>query len=194
VQRILGPNCLDDDVQRVLKAHYKEGAQHAAYLASMLFSVDVDVLTLASIVYLMSEEFSKAGELDDEGSLSAGDEGESMVIPRSSSSATLARLPKQNASIGLLQVIRKAYPTNSVVQDIIRAKQQQARRLPHDLIVKHHLKMEIKDIKIRDGLAYFRNRLIVPFNDEVRDEIVRLYHDTPTAGHGGRRGTYYLVS
>jgi hypothetical protein len=194
VQTILGPDRLDDDVQRVLKAHHNEGAQHAAYLASMLFSVDVDVPTLASMVYLMSEEFSEAGEPDDEGSLSAGDEGESMVIPRSGGSAASARLPEQNASMGLLQVIRKAYSTDSVVQDIIRAKQQQARRLPHDLIVKHHLKMEMKDIEIRDGLAYFRNRLIVPSNDEVRDEIVRLYHDTPTAGHSGRRGTYYLVS
>jgi hypothetical protein len=47
----------------------------------MLFSVNVDVLTLASIVYLISEEFSKAGKLDNEGSLSARDKGELIVIP-----------------------------------------------------------------------------------------------------------------
>jgi hypothetical protein len=81
----------------------------------MLFSVDVDVLTLASIVYLISKEFSKASKLDNKSSLSAGDEGELIVIPWSGGSAALARLPKQNALIGLLQVIRKAYSTNSVV-------------------------------------------------------------------------------
>jgi hypothetical protein len=61
--------------------HYNEGAQHAAYLTSMLFSVNVDVLTLVSIVYLISKEFSKASELDNEGSLSARDKRELIVIP-----------------------------------------------------------------------------------------------------------------
>jgi hypothetical protein len=47
----------------------------------MLFSVNVDVLTLASIVYLISKEFSKASKLDNKGSLSARDKEELIVIP-----------------------------------------------------------------------------------------------------------------
>jgi hypothetical protein len=61
--------------------YYNEGAQYAAYLTSILFSVNVDVLTLASIVYLISKEFSKASKLDNKGSLSARDKEELIVIP-----------------------------------------------------------------------------------------------------------------
>jgi hypothetical protein len=60
--------------------YYNESAQYATYLASILFSVNVDILTLVSIVYLISKEFSKASKLDNEGSLSARNKEELIVI------------------------------------------------------------------------------------------------------------------
>jgi hypothetical protein len=54
--------------------------------------------------------------------------------------------------------------------------------------------MELKDFILRDGLVYFRSRLMVPFDNDIRDEIVGHFHDSPMAGHRGKRPTYYLVS
>jgi hypothetical protein len=66
--------------------------------------------------------------------------------------------------------------------------------LPHALVKEQHLKMELKDVAVRDGLVYFRGRLMVPFDDDVRNMVVRHFHDSPTAGHGGKRPTYFLLS
>jgi hypothetical protein len=55
----------------------------------------------------------------------------------------------------LLKIIRAAYATNSIVREIVQAKEDSARRLLHDLIKLYYLKIEIKDIKLEDRLAYY---------------------------------------
>ncbi|KAI1506860.1 hypothetical protein Ptr86124_014198, partial [Pyrenophora tritici-repentis] len=69
-----------------------------------------------------------------------------------------------------------------------------ARHLPHTVAIQMKLKLELQDCEIRNSLVYFRGRLFIPYDDDLRKDIVRRFHDTATAGHGGKRSTYYLVS
>jgi hypothetical protein len=174
VQTILGPDRLDDAVKRdIIQVTHTDGATHGAHLAAMLFDdYEVSLPTLASMVYLISEELESDGE-------SEGDPSPKTV---------------QNVDRDIVDAIRKAYETDSIVKEIFKAKRDGARRLPHSLISQHHLKIELKDCDVHDDLLYYRRRLFVPFNNGLRVEIVRRFHDTPVAGHGGKHSTYYLLS
>ena len=46
----------------------------------------------------------------------------------------------------------------------------------------------------QDGLLYYRGKLYIPDNKELRNKIIKLCHDTPTAGHLGKHATLELVS
>jgi len=47
---------------------------------------------------------------------------------------------------------------------------------------------------LRDGLIYYRDRIYVPNDKELRRRIVEQHHDTKVAGHPGRWKTHELVS
>ncbi|KAI1507079.1 hypothetical protein Ptr86124_013994, partial [Pyrenophora tritici-repentis] len=95
---------------------------------------------------------------------------------------------------GLMTAIVNAYRVDPTLQEIIRAKADGARHLPHTVAIQMKLKLELQDCEIRNSLVYFRGRLFIPYDDDLRKDIVRRFHDTATAGHGGKRSTYYLVS
>jgi hypothetical protein len=46
----------------------------------------------------------------------------------------------------------------------------------------------------QDGLIYYKGKLYVPNNKELRGDIIRSCHDSPAAGHPGKHGTLELVS
>ncbi|KAG0154527.1 hypothetical protein PDIDSM_95 [Penicillium digitatum] len=52
----------------------------------------------------------------------------------------------------------------------------------------------VQSILEAGNYLYYRNRLYVPDNDELKAEILRLCHDKPTVGHPGRSKTYELLS
>jgi transposase InsO family protein len=45
-----------------------------------------------------------------------------------------------------------------------------------------------------NGLLYYKGKLYIPNNKELRTEIIKTCHDTPTTGHPGKHGTLELVS
>jgi len=45
-----------------------------------------------------------------------------------------------------------------------------------------------------DGVLWFRDKIYVPWNSDLRRWVVSLYHDTKVAGHPGRWKTLELVS
>ncbi|KIL70533.1 hypothetical protein M378DRAFT_117693 [Amanita muscaria Koide BX008] len=46
---------------------------------------------------------------------------------------------------------------------------------------------------MKDGLIFWRNRVYVPRNRRLRDQIIQLHHDSPEAGHPGRFKTTELI-
>ena len=71
-----------------------------------------------------------------------------------------------------------------VVESLKALKARGPRRLANNLV-------EWKEV---DGLLYYKGKLYIPNNKELRAEIVKSCHDTPTTGHPGKHGTLELVS
>ena len=45
-----------------------------------------------------------------------------------------------------------------------------------------------------NGCIMFQERLYVPRNKKLREDIIRTHHDTRTAGHPGHKGTRELIT
>src|SRR4051794_29019900 len=43
------------------------------------------------------------------------------------------------------------------------------------------------------GLLFYQDKVLVPGNEKLRIDILKLYHDSPLAGHPGRQRTLELV-
>jgi transposase InsO family protein len=52
----------------------------------------------------------------------------------------------------------------------------------------------LSDWEERDGLVFYKGRVYIPKSLDLRKRVMRLCHDSPSAGHPGRRGTLELVS
>jgi len=156
--------------------------------------------TLAAIVHLISEEaVGDSNSVDKEpqpaAALEPAAEGESIENPSLRVTPPPAQVPVESATDNVLMTaIRAAYDTDDTIKKIFKAKAEGAQQLPHSLITEMRLKIELKDCEVRDRLVYFRKRLVIPFNNNLREEIVQRFHNTPSASHGGKRPTYYLVS
>jgi len=48
--------------------------------------------------------------------------------------------------------------------------------------------------KIEGELLLKKEKIYMPRDEELRAEIIQLYHDVPAAGHGGRWKTVELVA
>jgi hypothetical protein len=94
----------------------------------------------------------------------------------------------------LIQQVRSATLTDSVLQQIIECKEQSKQRLPYKLIHEHNVKVDLAGCSYRDGLLYVRDKIFVPFDNELRARIVQVHHDSLPGGHGGRQATYERLS
>jgi len=57
-----------------------------------------------------------------------------------------------------------------------------------------HPFLQLSQCEVRDKYLYYRDRLYVPDDDELRAKIVRLCYEDPAVGHPGRARTYALLS
>jgi len=58
-----------------------------------------------------------------------------------------------------------------------------------DTSVKLALEKSLPDWKREGNLIFYREQIYVPRNDELREQIIKLHHDTPLAGHPGEQST-----
>ncbi|CEL63538.1 hypothetical protein RSOLAG1IB_10839 [Rhizoctonia solani AG-1 IB] len=56
------------------------------------------------------------------------------------------------------------------------------------------VKRGFKDYKMEAGLLFYQGRILVPNDNELREELLRIFHDSPMAGHPGRQQTLELIS
>jgi len=70
------------------------------------------------------------------------------------------------------------YPSDEHIRELIRVEGNQ--RIPEDVV-------------IVDGIPYHDDRVYVPDVPSIKLHILRLYHDSPIAGHLGQSGTYELI-
>jgi hypothetical protein len=58
----------------------------------------------------------------------------------------------------------------------------------------HHKRITLAECVEREGYLYYRDRLYAPNNPELHAKLLRMYHESPVAGHIGRSRTYEALS
>ncbi|KAF8751545.1 hypothetical protein RHS01_08514 [Rhizoctonia solani] len=56
------------------------------------------------------------------------------------------------------------------------------------------IKQAFRDYKMEAGLLFYQGRIVVPDVGTLRTDLLRIFHDSPLAGHPGRQRTLELVS
>ena len=79
------------------------------------------------------------------------------------------------------------------MQSIIASKQAGLRRILYALI-KEGIQVELGDCEYKDGLLYVRKKIFVPFDEELRAELIRRNHNLIASGHGGKHATFARVA
>lgn len=51
----------------------------------------------------------------------------------------------------------------------------------------------LQDWEEREGLLFFKDRCYVPMNEDLRRDLIRIYHEHPACGHGGKFKTLELI-
>jgi len=85
-----------------------------------------------------------------------------------------------------VEIVEKIKKARSKDEDVVR-------------VVEEMKKVGVKELrgnewKIEGDLVLKEGKVYVPKDEELRVEIIRLHHDVPTAGHGGRWKTVELVT
>jgi hypothetical protein len=57
-----------------------------------------------------------------------------------------------------------------------------------------YVKKGFKDYSMEAGLLFYQGRIVVPDNEELRQDLITTFHDSPMAGHPGQQRTLELVS
>ena len=89
----------------------------------------------------------------------------------------------EGSEVDLLEKIKKA---KSKDENVIK-------------IVEEMKKAEVRELqgnewKIKEDLVLKEGKVYVPKDEELRAEVIRLHHDVPAAGHGGKWKTVELVT
>ncbi|CEL54439.1 Retrotransposable element Tf2 155 kDa protein type 1 OS=Schizosaccharomyces pombe (strain 972 / ATCC 24843) GN=Tf2-1 PE=4 SV=1 [Rhizoctonia solani AG-1 IB] len=56
------------------------------------------------------------------------------------------------------------------------------------------VKRAFKDYEMEAGLLFYQGRILVPNAGKLREDLLRIFHDSPMAGHPGRQRTLELLS
>ena len=100
-------------------------------------------------------------------------------------------LPEMDRPIN--EIVEVAYANSEMATDMITAlRDPEVRRWPRKW--RKELRLSMMDCKVVNGKIYFRDRLFIPQNDELRTQIIYRMHSTGPAGHPGRVKTIDLVS
>jgi hypothetical protein len=82
------------------------------------------------------------------------------------------------------QIIEEEYPNDAFIQEILSLIRDGARRSK---------KLSLSECEDREGRLYYRDRLVIPNNDELKIKLLRIAHDSPAGGHSGRGKTLEIL-
>ena len=102
---------------------------------------------------------------------------------------------KDNENVTVLKSewFARAITVEALDDDFIRRIRQTQSNL--DNVVRRALEdPKQTDWKVEDGIVMFQERLYVPRNKRLREDIIRKHHDVPTAGHPGQKSTRELIT
>ena len=85
-------------------------------------------------------------------------------------------------------LLRRIRESKAYDDEVVEAVEMLKGRAPRAL------RKGLEEWNTEDGLLLFQGKVYVPKDEDIRREVVRIYHDSPPAGHPGRWKTYELVS
>jgi hypothetical protein len=90
-------------------------------------------------------------------------------------------------------LIDRAYKRNDLAEIAIAALQDpKVRRWPTS--IRHDMRVAMADCRVQGGRIYYRDRLFVPPDDELKVQILFRTHNSGLGGHPGRFKTADLIS
>lgn len=99
-----------------------------------------------------------------------------------------ATRPGAATSLGDVELRRRIRDCKTKDIEVIHALDAILRNGPRTLV------KNLQEWNYEDGMVLFRGKVYVPADNELRRDIVRMYHESPLAGHPGRFKTYELGS
>ncbi|KAF8700017.1 hypothetical protein RHS03_06926, partial [Rhizoctonia solani] len=87
----------------------------------------------------------------------------------------------------LQQQIESTLDQDKSLEEILQFLQNESKAPPS-------IKRAFKDYKMEAGLLFYQGRIVVPDIGTLRTDLLRIFHDSPLAGHPGRQRTLELVS
>ena len=87
-----------------------------------------------------------------------------------------------------IQALRLGNPEDRLIDEIQKNVQTV------DAHVTDMLKAGDKDWTFEDDMFYWKNRIYVPKNQELRGKIIKAHHDSILTGHPGQYKTWELVT
>ena len=77
---------------------------------------------------------------------------------------------------------------SNLIKRIQNSSDKVEKSVKNHILEKHHFWLETEE-----GLIMWKNRVYVPKDDELREDIIRLHHDPPIIGHPGVKRTEELI-
>ena len=93
----------------------------------------------------------------------------------------------------VMEYIRRAYPSNNIVQRIMASKAAGHQKIPLDLI-KQGIYIELGDCEIHNAMLYINRKLYVPKVDDTRTKVLQTIYKTPSTSYARRTSTYLRTS
>ncbi|KAF8702903.1 hypothetical protein RHS03_06327, partial [Rhizoctonia solani] len=87
----------------------------------------------------------------------------------------------------LQRQIKAALDQDESLEEILQFLQNESKALPS-------IKCAFKDYKMEAGLLFYQGRIVVLDVGTLRTDLLRIFHNSPLAGHLGRQQTLELVS
>jgi hypothetical protein len=106
--------------------------------------------------------------------------------------AAPAELILPDDAIPLNELIIRAYGKSETARIAIAAlKDPAVRKWPKS--IKYEISFAISDCRIYNNRIYYKNRLFIPANNELKMQIVYRTHNSDSAGHPGKMKTIELI-
>ncbi|KAF8759681.1 hypothetical protein RHS01_01538 [Rhizoctonia solani] len=83
--------------------------------------------------------------------------------------------------------IESSLDQDESLEEILRFLENESKAPPS-------IKKAFKDYQMEAGLLFYQGRIVVPDVGTLRTDLLRIFHDSPLAGHPGRQRTLELVS
>ena len=99
--------------------------------------------------------------------------------------ANIAKIPSE---IELQTRIEEQLDHNKSLSEILKFLRQGKTSAPPSIA------KGFKEYQLEGGLLMYQNKVFVPDNKELKQDLISAFHDAPAAGHPGQQRTLELVS